>query len=55
MVNNPPANAGISSIPELRRSPGVANGNCTFLAWRIPWIEESGRLQSLGFQGDGHN
>ena len=22
----------------------------TFLAWRIPWIEEPGRLQSIGSQ-----
>ena len=24
------------------------------LAWRILWTEESGRLQSMGSQGDGH-
>ena len=28
---------------------------CTVLAWRIPWTEESGRLQSLGSQRVGHN
>ena len=24
--------------------------NSSILAWRIPWIEESGRLQSMGLQ-----
>ena len=25
------------------------------LAWKIPWTEEPGRLQSLGLQRVGHN
>ena len=25
------------------------------LAWKIPWMEESGRLQSVGSLGVGHN
>ena len=25
------------------------------LAWRIPWTEESGGLQSIGLQNVGHN
>ena len=25
------------------------------LTWEIPWAEESGGLQSMGSQGDGHN
>ena len=25
------------------------------LAWRIPWTEEPGRLQSMGLQRVGHN
>ena len=25
------------------------------LAWRIPWTEESGGLQSIGSQRDGHD
>ena len=24
------------------------------LAWKIPWVEESGRLQSMGLQKVGH-
>ena len=25
------------------------------LAWKIPWVEESGRLQSMGSQRVGHD
>ena len=33
----------------LGRSPGEGNGNpLQFLAWRIPWTEEAGRLQPMG-------
>ena len=27
----------------------------SFLAWRIPWAEEPGGLQSMGSQGVGHD
>ena len=27
----------------------------TILAWRIPWTEEPGRLQSMGSQRVGHH
>ena len=27
----------------------------SILAWRIPWTEEHGRLQSMGLQRVGHN
>ena len=27
----------------------------SILAWRIPWTEEPGRLQSMGSQRVGHN
>ena len=27
----------------------------SILAWRIPWVEEPGRLQSMGKQRVGHN
>ena len=27
----------------------------SFLAWRIPWMEEPGGLQSMGLQRVGHN
>ena len=29
--------------------------HCSILAWRIPWTEEPGRLQSTGLQRVGHN
>ena len=36
-------------IPGLGRSPGEGNGNpLRTLAWKIPWTEEPGRLQSMG-------
>ena len=33
---------------------GVAT-HCSILAWRIPWTEEPGRLQSMGSQRVGHD
>ena len=27
----------------------------SILAWKIPWMEELGRLQSMGLQRVGHN
>ena len=42
--------AGVSgSIPELGRSSGEGMAtHSSILAWRIPWTEEPGRLQSTG-------
>ena len=37
-------------VPESRRSPGEGNGFSSILAWRIPWTEEPGKLQSMGLQ-----
>ena len=28
--------------------------HCSILAWRIPWMEEAGGLQSMGSQRVGH-
>ena len=55
MINNPLANAGdprgMGSIPGWGRSLGVVNGNpLHILAWRIPWTEEPGGLQSMELQ-----
>ena len=42
--------------PGLRRSPGVENAiHSSILAWKIPWTEEHGRLQTMGSQRVGHN
>ena len=53
MVKNPLANArdvrdgGL--IPGSGRSPGGGHAiHSSILAWRIPWKEEPGRLQSTG-------
>ena len=44
------------SIPGLGRSPGEGNGNhSSILAWEIPWTEEPGTLQSMGFQRVKHD
>ena len=57
MVKHLPANAGdLVSIPGSGRSSGEENGNASsILAWRIPWTEEPGGLQSVGSQRVGHN
>ena len=51
------SNAGdLGSIPELGRSPGEGNGNpLQYTAWKIPWTEEPGGLQSMGSQRVGHD
>ena len=66
MLKSPSANAGdvrnMGLIPRLGRSlgwedplkEGVATHFSTF-AWRIPWTEEPGGLQSLGSQRVRHN
>ena len=39
----------------VKRSSGAGNGNPpSILAWKIPWAEEHGRLQSIGSQRVGH-
>ena len=43
-------------IPGKGRFPGGGHGNpLQYFAWRIPWTEEPGRLQSMGSQRVGHN
>ena len=63
VVKNPPANAGDIrnsihgfNVGDIRDStPGSGRSleegmvtHSSILAWRIPWIEESGRLPSMG-------
>ena len=51
----------IKSLPEMPETPVPSPGcedplekgmatQSSILAWRIPWTEESGRLQSMGLQ-----
>ena len=42
------------SAEELRRSTGVVPHSST-LAWKVPWAEEPGRLQSMGLLRVGHD
>ena len=61
MVKDLPANAGdlrdTGSIPGSGRSPGGEGmaSHSSILAWRIPWTEEPGGLQSIGSQKVGHD
>ena len=50
-------NAGdLGSIPGLGRSPEKEMAtHSNILAWRIPWTEEPGGLQSMGSQRVGHD
>ena len=32
-----------------------SSGNISTLAWKIPWMEEPGRLQSIGSRRVGHD
>ena len=44
------------SIPRSRRFPGEGNATHSSIpAWRIPWMEDPGRLQSMGSPRFGHN
>ena len=60
VVKNPPASAGDvrkwvgSLVWEDPLQEGMAT-HCSILAWRIPWTEEPGRLQSIGSQRVRHD
>ena len=46
----------LGSIPGLGRSPREGNGNHSSIpAWKIPWIEEPRKLQSIGSQRVRHD
>ena len=54
-VRNTPANAGdagdVGLIPGSGRSPGEGDAtHSSIFAWQIPWTEEPGGLQSMGWQ-----
>ena len=57
VAKNPPINAvDMDSIPVLGRFTGEGDGNpSSILAWKIPWAENPGRLQSMGLQRVGHD
>ena len=60
MVKNPPANEGNvrDAVQSLGREDPLEEGMAThssILAWRIPWTEEPGGLQSTGSQRVRHD
>ena len=60
MVKNLPASAGkvrdTGSIPRLGRSLEEEMATRSGIpAWRTPWTEEPGRLQSMGLHRDRHH
>ena len=60
VVKNLPANAGDikTRVSSLGREDPVEEGmaaHSSILAWRIPWTEEPGGLQSMGLQRAGCN
>ena len=55
----------VMSLPAMRETQVQSLGwedplekgmatHSSILVWRIPWTEESGQLQSMGFQRVGH-
>ena len=57
VVNNPPSKQGMPLRSLGLEDPlkGEMATHSSILAWEIPWIEEPGMLQSMGFQIVGHN
>ena len=57
VVKNPPANAG-TQVRSLGQEDPLEEEMAThssILAWRIPWTEEPGGLQSIGLHRVGHD
>ena len=53
VIKNPPANTGdiemqVQSLGQKDPLEEVMVTHSSILAWRIPWTEEPGRLQSTG-------
>ena len=56
-VKNPPA-IQETRVQFLGQEDPLENGmaaHSSILAWRIPWIEEPGGVQSMGLQRIGHD
>jgi len=60
LVKKLPVNAGVAEVVDLvaswegRMEEGMATHSST-LAWKIPWMEEPGGLQSMGSLRVGHD
>ena len=46
---------GINTTSKDKRSEKAMAPHSSTLAWKIPWVEEPGRLQSMGLLGVGHD
>ena len=57
VLKNLPANSGdVGLIPGSGRSlEREMATHCSILAWKMPWTEEPGKLQSMGSQRAGHD
>ena len=62
MIKNPLAMQETCNLQEMVLSLGQEDSlekematHSSILAWRIPWMEEPGRLQSMGSQRVGHD
>ena len=60
MVKNLSANAGdqetwVQSLGQEDSLEKEMTTHSSILAWKIPWTEEPGRLQSMGSQRDRHD
>ena len=57
VVKNLPANIGdaVSILGQEDPLEGEMATHSSILAWKIPWTEEPGRLQSMGSQRVGHD
>ena len=61
MVKNPAANEGdardvwVLSLGQEDPLELEMATHSSILAWKIPWTEEPGRLQSMGLQRGGHD
>ena len=57
MVKNPPA-LQEAWVPSLCREDHLEEemaAHSSILAWRVPWTEEPGQLESMGSQRVGHD
>ena len=53
---NPPVCFGYNRCPVLyRRTEKAMAPHSSTLAWKIPWAEETGELQSMGLLRVGHD
>ena len=57
VVKNTPVSAGDTGLTPHHKDPLEEEmaTHSSILAWKIPWTEDPGRLQSVGSQTVGHN